>query len=141
MAKTILWRLHTASQPERIYDLLTTDAGRELFWAESSRAAGNRFTLSFQMGIEEECRVLEAVPPTRFRFTYFGSDVLVELAPDGNGGTDLTLTNRDVPDDEYEEVLPGWLNVLFPLKAAADFSVDLRNHDPSRTWRDRYVDQ
>lgn len=141
MAKTILWRLHTASRPERIWELLTTDAGRESFWAERSHGDGDRFRLSFLMGIEEECRVLEAVAPRRFAFTYFGSRVLFELAPDGEGGTDLILTNSDVPDEDYEQMLPGWLNVLFPLKAAADFGVDLRNHDPRRTWRERYVDQ
>jgi hypothetical protein len=67
--------------------------------------------------------------------------VLFELAEDGKGGTDLTLTNSEVPADEYEQMLAGWLNVLLPLKAAADFGIDLRNHDPCRTWEERYVDQ
>ena len=67
--------------------------------------------------------------------------MLIELAPDGKGGTDLTPTSSKVPDEEYEDMLPGWLNLLFPLKAAADFGVDLRNHDPERAWRERYVDQ
>lgn len=141
MAKTILWRLHTAAPPERIYDLLATDAGRERFWAERSRSDGERFTLAFAMGIEEECRVIEAERPARFAFTYFGSRVAIELSPDGRGGTDLTLTNEHVPEEDYEEMLPGWLNVLLPLKAVADFGVDLRNHDPARGWRQRYVDQ
>ncbi|MDP8993496.1 MAG: hypothetical protein M3N07_00705 [Pseudomonadota bacterium] len=121
--------------------LLATDTGRERFWAESSRSAGDGFTLTFAAGTEERCRLLEAEPPRRFAFTYFGSHVLIELAPDGSGGTDLTLANSEVPDEDYEEALPGWLNVLLPLKAAADFGVDLRNHDPARTWRERYVDQ
>ena len=141
MARTVFWRLHTASPPERLWELLTTDAGRARFWAETSRSEGDRFTLAFSLGIEEECRILEAVPARRLRFAYFGSEVLIELAPDGRGGTDLALTNSDVPDEDYEEVLPGWLNVLLPLKAAADFGIDLRNHDPARTWRERYVDQ
>ncbi len=93
------------------------------------------------MGVEEECRILAADPPPLFAFTYFGSRVLIELAADGAGGTDLTLTDSDVPDEDYEEMLPDWLNVLLPLKAAADFGVDLRNRDPARTWRERYVDQ
>ena len=141
MTKTIIWRLHTAAPPERIWELLTTDRGRECFWAETSRSAADRFTLGFQMGVEGECRIIEAAPPSRFGFSYFGTEVLIELAPDGAGGTDLRLTNSQVPDDEYEDMLPGWLNVLLPLKAAADFGVDLRNHDPARTWRERYVDQ
>ena len=141
MTKTILWRLHTASPPERIWELLTTDRGRERFWAEASRSDGDEFTLSFLTGVEETCRVTEAAPPRRFAFTYFGSRVLFELAPDGRGGTDITLTDAEVAEEDYEEVLPGWLNVLLPLKAAADFGVDLRTHDPARTWRERYVDQ
>lgn len=140
--KTILWRLHTASPPERIWELLTTDRGRESSWAERSSAiAADRFVLTFAMGVKETCRVLEAAAPARFAFTYFGTHVLFELAPDGKGGTDLTLTNSNVPPGAYEEMLPGWLNVLLPLKAAADFGVDLRSHDPARTWRERYVDQ
>ena len=93
------------------------------------------------MGVEEQCRILEADPPRRFAFTCFGSRVLFELAADGDGGTDLVLTNGEVPDEDYEEMLPGLLNVLFPLKAAADLWVDLRNRDPARTWCERYVDQ
>ncbi len=139
--KTILWRLHTASPPERVWELLTTDRGRERFWVETSRSEGDRFTLTFSMGVEGESRVLEALAPRRFAFTYFGTEVAIDLAPDGKGGTDLTLLNSDVPDEEYEDMLPGWLNVLLPLKAAADFGVDLRNHDPSRSWRERFVDQ
>ena len=141
MKRTIQWRLHTASPPERIYALLAGDEGRARFWAETSRSDGERFRLTFVMGIETECRVLEAVPHSRFAFIYFGTKVVFELAPDGNGGTDLLLTNSEVPQDQYHEMLPGWLNVLLPLKAAADFGVDLRNHDPDRTWRERYGDQ
>jgi uncharacterized protein YndB with AHSA1/START domain len=139
--KTILWRLHASSPPERVWELLATDRGRELFWAETSRSEGDRFTLGFSMGVEGECTVLAAAAPSLFAFSYFGTEVRIELKPDGKGGTDLTLVNSGVPEGEYEDMLPGWLNVLLPLKAAADFGVDLRNHDPARSWRERYVDQ
>ena len=33
------------------------------------------------------------------------------------------------------------LRTASPPKAAADFGLDLRNHDPTRSWRERYVDQ
>lgn len=85
--------------------------------------------------------MLRTEPPSLFEFRYFGSIVAVELAGDGQGGTDLTLTNAGVAETEYQQVHAGWLNVLLPLKAAADFGVDLRNHDPTRTWRQGYVDQ
>jgi hypothetical protein len=32
------------------------------------------------------------------------------------------------------------VSVLLALKAAVDFSVDLRNHDAGRTWCSGYVD-
>lgn len=141
MEREIFWRLHCASPPEKIYELWSTNAGRASFWAEESGSSPSGFVLRFIEGTMESCAVLAAEPPRRFAFTYFGSQVLVELAPDGKGGTDLSLSNRGVAQAEYEEVHAGWLNVLFPLKAAADFGVDLRNHDPSRSWRQSYVDQ
>jgi hypothetical protein len=67
--------------------------------------------------------VLETQPQALFRFTTSASEVTVQLDDDGHGGTELTLTNRGVPEPEYEEVHAGWLNVLLPLKAAADFEV------------------
>jgi uncharacterized protein YndB with AHSA1/START domain len=141
MARAIRWRLHTASPREKIFQLWTTDEGRERFWAERSRSTEDGFILSFLQGIEEECRIVRMTPPQHFCFEYFGSIVLVELLEDGKGGTDLTLINQGVADAEYEEVHAGWLNVLLPLKAAADFGVDLRTHDPARTWEHGYVDQ
>ena len=141
MAREIFWRLHCTSAPETVYALWTTDAGRSRFWAEESRASEAGFTLRFPDGTEAHCTILEAIAPERFVFTYFGSRVEVALTRDPQGGTDLSLRNSGVADDDYEEVHAGWLNVLFPLKAAADFGVDLRNHDPGRTWRQGYVDQ
>ncbi len=38
-----------------------------------------------------------------------------------------------VPEEDRTEVIAGWVSVLMALKAAVDFSVDLRNHDPVRT--------
>jgi uncharacterized protein YndB with AHSA1/START domain len=137
----IVWRLHLASPPEDVFALLSTDAGRERFWCESSRQSGDRIAMRFINGVETETLVLACAPPASIAFRYFDSDVVFELAPDGKGGTDLTLRNRGVAEDEYEEVLAGWLNVLFPLKGAADFGIDLRSHDPARLWDDGYIDQ
>ena len=33
-----------------------------------------------------------------------------------------------------DEEWPGWVSVLLELKAAADYNVDVRNHDVTRTW-------
>ena len=61
-----------------------------------------------------------------------------ELENDRRGGTDLTLTARKVK--YYDEELPGWISVLLALKAATDFSIDIRNHDVNRTWDQGYCD-
>jgi hypothetical protein len=45
-----------------------------------------------------------------------------------------------VPFGERDDNLAGWVTVLLTLKAAADFGVDLRSHDPARTWGQGYVD-
>ena len=62
------------------------------------------------------------------------------LEDDGAGGTDLTLTDEGVPEADHAEVLAGWVSVLMALKAAVDFGVDLRNHDPARSWDQGYAD-
>ncbi|MFQ6013531.1 MAG: hypothetical protein ACE5LS_07805 [Thermoplasmata archaeon] len=63
-----------------------------------------------------------------------------DLVPDGEGGTDLTMTESGVHAAHHTIHVPGWIPVLLALKAAADFSVDLRNHDEHRTWEAGYVD-
>jgi uncharacterized protein YndB with AHSA1/START domain len=141
MSRTVQWRLHCNAPPEQLFELLATDAGRERFWAETSRGYAGGFLLIFPDGTEERCQLLESVAPQRFRFSYFGSIVAIELEADGRGGTDLTLVNTDVRDEEFDEVNAGWVSVLLPLKAVADFGIDLRNHDRKRTWREGYVDQ
>ncbi|GAG35938.1 unnamed protein product, partial [marine sediment metagenome] len=52
----------------------------------------------------------------------------------------LTLTDEGVPSAHREEVIAGWVSVLMALKGAADFGVDLRNHDPHRSWDQGYCD-
>lgn len=137
----ILWRIHLASPPERAYKLIATDAGRARFWAESAVERNGAIEFVFINGMQTRSPILERTVPRRFALDYFDSHVVFELAPDGSGGTDLTLINTGVDPEEWNEVLPGWLNVLLPLKAAVDFDVDLRNHDPKRTWEQGYADQ
>jgi uncharacterized protein YndB with AHSA1/START domain len=137
----IVWRLHLDSPPERVYEMLDTDGGRAAFWAESAEERDGVVAFRFVNGVRYEGRVLERDPPRRWSVDYFGSTVTFALDPDGRGGTDLTLTDEGVPDADRSEVTAGWLNVLFPLKAAVDHRVDLRSHDPTRTWERGYVDQ
>ncbi|HEX5689403.1 MAG TPA: hypothetical protein VFX76_05345, partial [Roseiflexaceae bacterium] len=69
-----------------------------------------------------------------------GSTTTFTLEEDGAGGTEVLLTDRDVPAADRAEVAAGWVSVLLALKAAADFGVDLRNHDSARTWDQGYAE-
>jgi uncharacterized protein YndB with AHSA1/START domain len=135
----IRWRLHLASAPEAVWDLLATDHGRSRFWAESSSTDDARVTFHFPSGESTTGAVLEADRPRRFAVEYFGSAARFTLEADGAGGTDLTLA-QDVREEWHAEVNAGWVSVLLALKAASDFEVDLRNHDPRRTWSQGYCD-
>lgn len=131
----IRWRLHLASPPESVWELLATDAGRARFWAEETRELDGEVEFRFPNGLTWRGQVHSRERPARFALDYFGSETTFELEPDGLGGTDLTLLGRG-----SAEVLAGWVSVLLALKAACDFDVDLRNHDPERTWRQGYCD-
>ena len=141
MAETlpsIEWRVHFRAAPEAVWDAWTTDAGRESFWAEKSQKTEDGLTLDFIHGQTLSLRVFEAVKPSRFVFSYFGSSrVTLELSGDERGGSDLRLIEEGVAADEHLENYAGWISVLLGCKAAVDFAVDLRSHDASRTWNDR----
>ena len=135
----IEWRLHLRSSPEEAFAAWTSDGGREGFWAEESREKAGGFTLRFINGQSLDVVIVEAAPPRRFVFRYFGgSTVTVSFEPDGSGGCDLHLLETE-PED-YLENHAGWVSVLLAFKAAVDFGIDLRGHDPQRSWDRRYVD-
>lgn len=137
----IRWRLHLRSSPESVYRLLATDGGRERFWAESTREEHGLIEFVFPNGTRWRGRILEDRPPERFSVEYLGGSISTfELKPDGHGGTDLTLTDRQVKEEWRAEVIAGWVSVLMALKAAVDFGVDLRNHDLRRTWDQSYAE-
>jgi hypothetical protein len=119
-----------------VHALLATDAGRARFWAESAIETDGAIAFRFPNGYASEARVLASEPSALFALDYFGAAARFELAPDGAGGTDLTLTHGD----EHPDTRPGWVSVLLALTAAADFGVDLRSHDPARSWDQGFVD-
>ena len=137
----IRWRMHLAAPPERVYELLDSDAGRAAFWAESAVASSGAITFAFIDGFRFESAILERVRPRLWSIDYLGGPVRFELDADDSGGTDLLLTHEGVSPDEWNEVHAGWLNVLFPLKAHLMAGVDLRNHDARRSWAQGYADQ
>ena len=139
--RTVTWRVHLASARADVYEILTSGPGRARFWAQSAVERDGRVEFHFPNGTRWSSVVLERDPPTRFALTYIGgSRATFELAAADDGGTDVTLIDTDVPKAEYEDAHAGWVSVLLALKAAADFGVDLRNHDERRTWDDGYVD-
>lgn len=137
----IVWRIHLRSSPEGALAAWTTDDGREKFWAERSRGNGSGFALDFINGQSLDVEVVEVLAPHRFVFRYFGgSTVTVKFEPDGQGGCKLELREEGVSEAEHIDNYAGWVSVLLNLKAALDFGVDLRGHDPTRSWDQRFVD-
>ncbi len=121
--------------------MLATDEGRSQFWAESAVRTDEQIEWRFPNGLAGCTKIVREIPPRTFALEYLGgSTATFNLASDGAGGTDLTLTDVGVPEENSAETLAGWVSVLMALKAAADFGVDLRNHDPERTWDQGFVD-
>jgi hypothetical protein len=121
--------------------MLATDDGRARFWAESAIETDGHIHFVFPNGYEWNGAVLERRPPTLFGLSYIGgSTTTFTLAESEDGGTDLELTDEGVQTEYAHEVLAGWVSALMALKAAVDHSVDLRNHDPQRTWDQGFAD-
>lgn len=137
----IRWRMQIPVPPERVFALLDSDDGRAAFWAESAVELEGQIEFRFINGYTCTSRVLERRPPEVLSIDYMGGPARFDLTADGHGGTDLLLTHHNVSPEEWNEVHAGWLNVLFPLKAWVTHGVDLRNHDPERSWDRGYADQ
>ncbi len=137
----IRWRMHIPVPPDRVFAVLDSDEGRAAFWAESAAEKDGGIHFRFITGETYQSRVIERRAPELWSIEYFGGPVRFELAPDGQGGTDLRLRHEGVGAEAWNEVHAGWLNVLFPLKAWLAGGVDLRNHDPERSWDQGYADQ
>ena len=138
--KVIRWRVHFTSSPARVFEALTTDAGRAQYWAETAQRVEDHIRFTFPNGLTCESRIREIVPYTRFSLDYWGSPVTFELTPDDSGGTDLVMTDLGTSDEHRLDVAAGWVSVLLAMKAAVDHGVDLRNHDAERSWDGGYVD-
>ncbi len=136
----IQWRMNIPVSPPKVFAALNTDAGRAAFWAESAVEIYGHIEFRFINGSTFRSKIIERRPPYIFSIDYFGGPARFELTEDGCGGTDIVLSHEGVSGQEWAEVHAGWLNVLFPLKAWVAFGIDLRNHDPSRSWVKGYAD-
>ena len=132
--------MHFNSPPEKVYEALATDEGRARFWAEST--IENEDVIEFQFSNHQKSngKILRREPQRIFSVEYFASQVTFELKSDEKDGTDLFLTAENVDEENRMEMVAGWISVLMAMKAAVDFSVDLRNHDPKRSWTNGYAD-
>jgi hypothetical protein len=137
----VRWRVHLRSAPERAYEMLASQEGREAFWAERAPERDGVIHFEFANGERVDGDVLRREPGRCFSVRYFeGKPVRFEIEPDGAGGSEVTVIQEGVTDDNRDDFAPGWVVVLLALKAAADFGVDLRNHSATRTWEAGYVD-
>jgi uncharacterized protein YndB with AHSA1/START domain len=138
---TIRWRLHLKSPVGKVYRALSTDDGRESFWAESAKQQDGYIQFVFPNSARWEGQILQANPPHKYAVLYCGNSIATfELADDGQGGTDLSLTDSGVPAQFRTEVIAGWVSVLMNMKAVVDFGIDLRGHDATRHWDNGYVE-
>lgn len=137
----ISWKIHLAASPEAVYTLLSTNDGRAQFWAESAVELEKHINFVFPDETKWRGKLLEAVANKRYQVEYYGGSIATfNLESDGSGGTILTLTDENVPAADRVEVTAGWVSVLLALKAAADFNVDLRNHDSRFSWDKGFAD-
>lgn len=137
---TVRWKLHLEAPPEVVYDALATPSGRARYWAEFSPENGDVITFHVLDHPPFTAKVLRRDPPRSFTLEYFGSPTEFTLTPDGEGGTDLSLVATGVEDASWAETLSGWVSVLMAMKAAVDHGIDLRNHDPERSWQRGFAD-
>ena len=136
----IQWKLHLEASQDVVFKFLNTQKGREQFWAESAPEKDGIISFQFINGQYYHSKILDRKNYSLFKIEYFNSIVTFHLENTGIGGTDLTIINQYVIEEEYLEVYAGWVSVLMALKGAVDFGIDLRNHDKSRTWDELYVD-
>ena len=133
--------MNIPASPEAVFAVLDSAEGRASFWSESAIEADGYIEFRFINGYAYRSRILERNAPHTLSIDYIGGPVRFELEADGKGGTDLLLTHEGIDAEDWNEVHAGWLNVLFPLKAWVAHGVDLRNHDPERSWDQGYADQ
>ncbi len=138
--RTVAWKIHLKSSPEKVFHYLTTPEGRESFWAEKAPEKNGMIHFDFPNGEKYTSNILYVEKNREFHLDYFNSTVKFVITPKGHEGADLKVINEGIPDEEYLEVYAGWVSVLLTLKAAVDYDVDLRNHNNSRTWDQGFVD-
>lgn len=136
---TIIWKLHFTSSPDKVYNMIVTDAGRAKYWAESAIESEGEIEFNIYNYPPFRGKILNKDFPV-FAVEYYGTRVTFRVKSDQKKGTDLELVAEDVSEEIRVEMTAGWVSVLMAMKAAVDFGVDLRNHDPKRSWVHGFAD-
>lgn len=137
----INWKVHFSSPIEKVYEALTTDKGRKTFWAENTFEKNGYIDFSILNYEQHQSKILAKNGKDLFQIEYFGTVVKFQLlTTQDDNGTDLILHAQTDNDDVKYEMTAGWVSVLLAMKAAVDFGVDLRNHNPVRVWENGFVD-
>ncbi len=136
----IVWKVHFSSAQEKVFQALTTDEGRGKFWAERTTERQGMIEFNILNYPKYNAKIIERKPTELFSIEYFGTTVTFRLSKAPNNETDLTLIVTVQDELLKREMTAGWVSVLMAMKAAVDFDVDLRNHDPRRVWENGYLD-
>ncbi len=138
---SVNWKIHLSSSPKKIFEFLDSNEGRAKFWAEKSIEEDNKIFFEFPNGYKWVSDIIERIPNKKFKIKYIDNSITTfDIIEDGKGGAIVELTDENVKNEWKNDVLPGWVSVLMNLKAAVDFGVDLRNHDKTKTWDERFCD-
>ena len=124
MGKTIRQTATFKASPHEVYELLMDTRKHAEFTggvAKISRQVGGKFTISDG---EIEGKNLELVPDKKIVQSWRYSDwpaghysTATFALEDVVAGTRLTFTQKDVPDDKYEEIKQGWKDYYWqPMK-------------------------
>ena len=133
------WRMHFRSKPGEVRRALTTAEGRARFWAESAEEIDGQIEFRIHNYPPYRSTILKS-SDDEFSLDYFGTTVGFGLSSSPDGGTILTLNAIVEDHDARFEMTAGWVSVLMAMKAAVDFGVDLRNHDPQMAWEQGFAD-
>ena len=139
VAEPIRWKVLIPASASAVYDLISTDEGRARFWAESTSQTGGTIEFRFPNGLTSRETILSEEPGKRLMLTYFGSRVTWSIS-EVETGCEVQVTDEGPHGGAECDTAAGWVSVLLALKAWAVYGVDLRNHDPGRTWSRGYAD-
>ncbi|MDY7397057.1 hypothetical protein UMM65_17580 [Aureibaculum sp. 2210JD6-5] len=136
----INWKVHFSTSIDQVYNALTTDEGRSTFWAEEAKEINGIIEFKILNYPVYKSKIIEKKYPNLFQLEYFGTDVTFTLKETPDKGTDLYMNAITFDKNTQKEMTSGWVSVLLAMKAAVDFGVDLRNHNPERVWEKGFVD-